>query len=299
MKICWDNLDKLTYSKKTKKWYMGNNTYVYKEFCEVCGEPFIGIIHNTCCSEECSRKIKRVVSEETRKKMSRSAKGRRASEETKKKLSKLRKGKKFSEEHKKRMSEAQLGGKNHRWAGGYYSKNLAYYDTYAPQIEWAEEVRRSPSDENLLEVKCTYCGRWFAPKPNSVLCRIRSLNGKDFGEQRLYCSKSCKKACPIFNKTADTLMREDAIRAGRLDWLEMNREVQPELRQMVLERDNYTCRKCGVTDKPLHCHHILPVAVEPLLSADVDNCMTLCVDCHKEAHQKDGCRYGQLKIETC
>ena len=38
---------------------------------------------------------------------------------------------------------------------------------------------------------------------------------------------------------------------------------------------------------------------EPLLSADIDNCITLCYDCHKKVHQKDGCKYPQLKLEEC
>jgi len=39
--------------------------------------------------------------------------------------------------------------------------------------------------------------------------------------------------------------------------------------------------------------------IEPLLSADIDNCITLCYTCHKKVHQKDGCRLGQLRMEEC
>ena len=56
--------------------------------------------------------------------------------------------------------------------------------------------------------------------------------------------------------------------------------------------------KCNSTED-LQCHHILPVNIEPLLSADVDNCMTLCYNCHKEAHKKDGCKLNQLYVEEC
>jgi len=93
-------------------------------------------------------------------------------------------------------------------------------------------------------------------------------------------------------------MKEDAIRAGRLSWLELRREVQPELRSMVLERDEHKCVKCS-NDKDLQCHHILPVNIEPLLSADIDNCIIVCEKCHKEVHKKDGCKYNQLHIEEC
>lgn len=93
-------------------------------------------------------------------------------------------------------------------------------------------------------------------------------------------------------------MKNDAVRAGRLKWLELNREVQPELRQMVLKRDEYKCVKCGSTES-LHCHHIIPVVIEPLESADIDNCITLCYNCHKEVHKLPGCRYNEIQIEEC
>jgi 5-methylcytosine-specific restriction endonuclease McrA len=64
---------------------------------------------------------------------------------------------------------------------------------------------------------------------------------------------------------------------------------------LVLERDGYKCVKCG-SEEPLHCHHIYPVSTNPLESTDIDNCITLCIDCHKKVHQKDGCQYNQLNI---
>ena len=135
---------------------------------------------------------------------------------------------------------------------------------------------------------------------DSLWRRIKVLKGKDyvFGEHRLYCSDGCKRACPIYGKRTKTLMKEDAIRAGRLNWLELNREVQPELRQMVLKRDDYKCVKCDNVNE-LHCHHIFPVSTDPLLSADIDNCITLCVECHKEVHQQDGCKYGRNLLIYC
>jgi hypothetical protein len=32
---------------------------------------------------------------------------------------------------------------------------------------------------------------------------------------------------------------------------------------------------------------------------DIDNCIILCYNCHKEVHSKDGCRYNQLRTEEC
>jgi 5-methylcytosine-specific restriction endonuclease McrA len=235
--------------------------------------------------------------------------GKHHTEETKKKMFKNHAdvkdqkhpfyGKHHTEEARKKMRESKRGkyvGENsYSWKGGYNSNGIPLYDTYAPQLEWCEEVRRNADDPNVLEVRCTYCDKWYIPKIWQVKNRIGSLKDSYNGENRFYCSENCKHACPIYNKKPETLIKEDAVRAGKMPWLELDREVQHELRQMVLERDGYVCQKCGSTEN-LHCHHILPVAVEPLLSADIDNCITLCADCHKAVHKLPGCGYNEISI---
>jgi hypothetical protein len=303
MKICWDNLENIRLNKNgCFRDAIKKVTYYYIESCRNCGEPFLSSeLDGNFCSKSCAN---------TGKNNSMHGKfgelnnmyGKRHTEEARKKIREKHHdvsgrhnpmyGKHHTEETKRKISSR---------ARGYFKNNIPVYNTYAHQIDWCEKVRRNADDLNILEVQCTYCGRWYVPTINNVHHRAQFLKGSNRykGEHRLYCSEQCKQACPIYHKRPNDLMKEDAVRAGRLKWLEMNREVQPELRQMVLERDEYRCRKCGATDKPLHCHHILPVAVEPLLSADIDNCMTLCVDCHKEVHQKDGCKLNQLRIEVC
>ena len=130
--------------------------------------------------------------------------------------------------------------------------------------------------------------------------RVQYLKGNNHkhGECRFYCSGGCKNSCSIYGKHTDAIIKEDAIRAGRLNWLELNRGVQPELKQMLLKRDSNQCVKCYDTEN-LQCHHIIPVNIEPLLSADIDNCIILCYNCHKKVHKKDGCKFGQLRIEIC
>ena len=288
MKICWDNLNKLRYSKRTGKWYRDVNgkiaaVYVYKEECEVCKEPFIsqvkrgGDTYGKYCTIACGNKVRML--------------GKKLSPEACEKISKIHKNKITSEETKKKLSESL------KKYYGNYDISISKYDVYAHQLEWCEEVRRNSEDSNILEIKCTYCGKWYVPRSLDVKHRSQAINGNYKGELRLYCSEGCKKACPIFNKSYLTLMKEDAIRAGRLNWIELNREVQPQLRQMVLKKDGYKCIKCKNTDE-LHCHHIYPVATDPLLSADVDNCITLCVKCHKQVHKQDGCKYVDLRCNN-
>lgn len=225
-------------------------------------------------------------------------KGKKLSEEHKNKISESLKGKtkgrKFSESHKEKLKKSALKrwrdskDKCHLWKGGYNSKNIPLYDTYAEQIIYAEPVRRNKEDNNVLEVKCTYCSKWHIPKLSGVWSRITALNGNSTigSEARLYCSNTCKQECPIYNKVKYS--------AEENNTKQLSREVQPELRQLVFERDNWTCQKCGNT-KSLHCHHIEGIRYDPLESADMDKCITYCKKCHKKVHKKEGCMYHEMK----
>lgn len=58
-----------------------------------------------------------------------------------------------------------------------------------------------------------------------------------------------------------------------------------KFRNKVLERDNYTCQKCGSTEN-LEVHHKKPYAKYPKLRTVVSNGITLCKECHKKEHSK-------------
>ena len=310
--------------------------YIKKEFCKNCGEPFLAQVGNKgeFCSTNCSNSgiyspnYGKKHSEETKKKIGKKSKGRKHTDETKKKISKNKRGiswgkhtdetkkklslfqknrkrKPLTEEHKRNIGKSSKGrrhteetkkkmsGENgNNWKGGYFSKGIPTYDTYAPQLEWCEEVRRNKDDPNILEVKCFKCDRWYIPTQREVRTRLNCIYGygNSRGEGHLYCSKECKNSCSIYYKKPYIQIEKN--------WLELRREVQPELRSMVLERDEHKCIKCNSSEN-LQCHHILPVNIEPLLSADIDNCVTLCKECHIKVHKKDGCKYSQLKIKEC
>jgi 5-methylcytosine-specific restriction endonuclease McrA len=149
-----------------------------------------------------------------------------------------------------------------------------------------DESPRLSEDGISIEVKCRYCGMYFLPTNQQISDRIKSLES-NVSENSLYCSKYCKQACPIFGRVKYPKGFKKAT----------SREVQPELRQLVLERDKWTCQKCGKTtdETELHCHHILPINESPIESADVGNCIILCKHCHKEVHKLPDCRYNELK----
>jgi hypothetical protein len=251
---------------KTGNFSNGRNTYVEANSCAVCGESYLMNKHSPTnfCSKSCC-------------------------------LSVIKRGKRLSDLHKASLSAGQLkrfgDKKNHpRWKGGVHSDNLPLYVTYANRLKGVDYVSKFVNGNGvvLMEVRCAYCGKHFVPSKTSVVNRMTCLNQKPddrtFGEGRFYCSVGCRKACPIFNMRKFPKGFKKAT----------SREVQPELRQLVLKRDNYICQKCGKTITELHCHHIEGIKQNPIESADIDNCVTLCKKCHKEVHNQEGCKYHEL-----
>jgi len=287
MELCWDNMENVILTKNGNFRDIVKKRTLYIKICKRCDEEYIGKQKSIYCSIKCLNSGK--------------LKGKILSEERKREISEtlLLYYKNTELERKQKVLDGFYSGKNcHNWKGGYKQKGVAIYDTCVHQLEWCEEVRRNKEDPNVLEVRCFKCGKWYIPTYNNVNSRMQHLKGNYAGSNHFYCSKECKNSCSIFRKTPEQVEKQDAVRVGRLPWIELSREVQPELRSMVLERDEHKCVKCNDSNN-LQCHHILPVNIEPLLSADIDNCITLCKECHVKVHQKDGCGYNQLKQEIC
>jgi len=260
MKICWDNLDKISYNgrfyilnKKGKKRYL-----YYNDSCSYCKNEFLGY-----------RKISKHCS-----------------------ISCVNKERIFTQKHKNNISKALKGkfngNNNPNYKGGYHLKNLPSFERFKSQLSYIEEIRRSSKDKNILEVKCIYCGKWFIPKRTECESRVNAINGHTKGELRFYCSDDCKNNCSIYKRSKYQKGFEPIS----------SREVQPELRQIVFGRDKWTCQKCGKYGGKLHCHHITGVELNPIESADIDNCITLCKDCHKWIHKNiPGCGYNDLRCK--
>lgn len=67
----------------------------------------------------------------------------------------------------------------------------------------------------------------------------------------------------------------------------LRQKFAQEIRNIVLERDNYTCKECGRYGGILHVAHVKPWSLYPELRFDINNCRTLCIDCHYlETHGK-------------
>ena len=165
-------------------------------------------------------------------------------------------------------------------------KAAAEYKNYNYKLT-VDESPKLAKDGVSLEVKCKYCGKYFIPTNKEVRNRINSLNGSHSGVSYLYCSSSCKKACPVYRQ----------VKYPKRYKKESSREVDPLVRQLTFERDNWECQICGNTQKTisLHCHHIEGYTQNPILGNDIENCVTLCKECHKYVHKLPGCNYFELR----
>ena len=266
MKICWDNLEGVCLTRNGT-FRKGEATYVYREACIECGEPYLaqrrGYI-SSFCGHSCASSGKNNVffgkthSIGSRRKMSKSA-------------------------------PSHKGHLNHNYKGGIKVLGFTTYDTHKNTLGLYEDIRKQ-KDTKVLEVRCVYCGQWFAPTYGSVRSRMLATNSLDQGECRLYCSENCKQACPTFGKKLYPKGFKQVT----------SREVSTYLRKIVLERDNWECKKCGNTieEAQLHVHHMDPAAQNPMFQNDADSCITLCKTCHKFVHRQQGCRYIDLRCKS-
>jgi 5-methylcytosine-specific restriction endonuclease McrA len=299
MKICWDTLEGI-HLTRNGTFRKSGISYVYRGSCIRCGEPYLTPHHKQSkfCTSVCANIGKKRTKEQKRKMAIVSGK-RRHSEATKKLLSKLTSGKNnsfFGKTHtieaREKMSKSTsiitVGALNPNYRGGISMFGLTRYDAYKNTLGLYEKIRIREGTE-ILEVKCTYCGQWYAPTHNSVSNRITAINNLNQGECRLYCSENCKQACPTYGQ----------VKYPKGFKHTSSREVSTYLRQIVLERDNWTCQICGKTilEIQLHVHHMDPVAQNPMFQNDMDSCITLCKGCHGMVHKQHGCRYIDLRCE--
>lgn len=78
-----------------------------------------------------------------------------------------------------------------------------------------------------------------------------------------------------FDKESGTAVLKDHVKRRK-----QNR-ASPSKKQKVKERDGNICIRCG-SDENLVVHHIIPIDGDG--SNDISNLVTLCPNCHREAH---------------
>jgi len=172
----------------------------------------------------------------------------------------------------------------------YYKKLAEIKSCYPEQLQKFEELQIDPKNSKYFQVKCTYCGGWFNPTTSMVQRRINFFKGLIPEESKFYCSNSCKQECPTFKQKIEKKEKPGT-----------SREIPAYLRKIVFERDNWSCQICGKNIQDdniqLHCHHIIPAAVDQIQEYDQNNCLTLCKDHHRFVHKNltINCNYEQIK----
>lgn len=295
MKICWDNLENMRLTKNGNFIFKGS-LYMEKDSCAYCGETFLALKHKeqAYCCKDCGHK--NVVFSEEHKNNIRLSK-QYTSDETRKRMSDTAKLKKLTDIHKANIGKHNKGKLNYFYKGGVKKKKLPLYDTYAERIVWMEDVRPYINSDGLklLQVKCTKCKEWFVPKLDNVKDRIRFIDGKRTAESRFYCSDGCKDTCPIYWKVKypdghNPRKYKNGIRSYT------NAELSI-WSQEVLSRANYICEICGGSAE--HAHHIQPKKLEPFFALDPENGLALCKKCHYERGHMDVCSTGNLANMEC
>jgi hypothetical protein len=251
----------------------------------------------------------RILSEEHKKKISKSMKGKNTgplSEDHIKKLRKANKGKTLSSEHKKKIGESNKGKhsipcleETKKKIGIGNKSTIKYINKQYPFFSKIEEMRYNPecSDEKEIQVHCKNheCenskekGGWFTPTYNQLYERIRQLENKNGnGGSYFYCSQHCKDTCELYN------LNGDPFKNNNLPYTYAEYKV---CRAVVFERENTLCEYCG--EPATDMHHIFPVKIEPFFALDPDYCVACCEKHHYKYAHKDECSTGNLAKIVC
>lgn len=135
---------------------------------------------------------------------------------------------------------------------------------------------------------CQYCGKPYEPQRENQKYCSEGCGSLHHGHLLVKPEKICVQCGSTFQASARKTLycsqkcRQDArnIKKG----LKVTKDYWKELRDFVLERDNFTCQDCGVfkMEIGLVVHHIKPLYKGGINKPE--NCIALCDKCHKKRH---------------
>jgi ribosomal protein S27AE len=192
-------------------------------------------------------------------------KGRIVSEETRKKISLANKGKKHTEEHKKRISKLAKERGFGKWMKG--RKML-------PKTKEAL-VKANTGNKRLVGYKQTEEHKQKVIK--SLIGRVVSEETrKKIGEANKRLDNKLRGEFSP-NWKGGITPENHKIRCS----------LEYKLwRKAVFKRDNWTCQDCGEIGGVLNAHHLKRFSKHKELRMSVENGITLCKECHKLRHKK-------------
>jgi hypothetical protein len=111
--------------------------------------------------------------------------------------------------------------------------------------------------------------------------------GKEFIRNKKlakYCSVTCSSNAQRGGKRRYSGERHHLWKGGisRYVRYEYYTPAYTEWRSRVFVRDNFTCQECGVKGATLNAHHIKSATYFPEYKFDINNGVTLCIECHKK-----------------
>lgn len=146
------------------------------------------------------------------------------------------------------------------------------------------------------------CAAELKQKKKAIICETCGVSfvGKSHQSERKYCSRRCFQ----ISKSGEN--SHFFIRDKKPDVRLLGDSNLKRWKKLVKERDGFRCVKCGEDEaRMLQAHHIVPVSENKELIFDVDNGITLCLNCHAEEHRDDPkskalilSHYKQMKNEN-
>lgn len=127
--------------------------------------------------------------------------------------------------------------------------------------------------------KCGYIGRGQSNTGRTHFKKGQIPWNKDKKDIHLSPDSEFKKGMTPWNKGLGM-----GTEAQRLRWS----DAYKEWRTKIFERDNWTCQECGMKGD-IQVHHIKSYALYSESRLDIENGITLCVECHKKTDN-----YGRL-----
>jgi hypothetical protein len=127
--------------------------------------------------------------------------------------------------------------------------------------------RRYYSKKCLVKLICKRCGKIFYKRGSSI---------------RIFCSNECYRKYNVKENSPSWKggIKKDKDRRKSLDMVNW--------RNNVFERDGYTCQICNKVGGYIQPHHILMYSIFPQQRSNINNGITLCLDCHKLLHKTIG-----------
>lgn len=257
-------------------------------------------------------------SDEHKRKLSLSHKGKKMTEETKHKISKSKTGVHYSEEAIRKSVESRIKSGNSRRTEETKKRiSIANKKAYAnPKLREILRLKALKQFKNGMpeetKIKLSKYKRNLGRKlSDETKAKIGKANkGRKMSlEFREQISKRQIGRIP-WNKGKNHITNPELIKVGKEsnNWKGGRTEIQKSIRKMleysnwrleVYRRDNFTCQKCFQQNTYLHCHHIKSFAeileendiktIEDAIKCDelwfISNGISLCVKCHYKLHK--------------